>query len=283
MRALARLFNKPFSLLIGLCLFCLLCFSQLARAGDLSIDPVVQSTPEWCWLAVGEMVFEHYGIDNVNSSDPQCGIIGVGALGTYHWPCAFDCYKCNYRAGNASRMVNMLKEYPKRMAFVTGEETPKIVVNKSSSAMSINRVKTHIDDDRPIVAGISPTARPAPKIPQHVALIVGYDEDDGDLKLLVNDPYPYDDVGLPNPYDAAGADRSSDDGAYWIEYKRFKKSLRWTLTITVRESGSHRPPRGLYCCDDSDLRWCKIGVNPGPVGSDCWCAGVPSTGEMCRN
>lgn len=27
-------------------------------AEDLSISPVVQDTPEWCWLAVGEMVFQ---------------------------------------------------------------------------------------------------------------------------------------------------------------------------------------------------------------------------------
>ena len=40
--------------------------------------------------------------------------------------------------------------------------------------------------------------------------------------------------------------------------------------------------RRLYCCDAYGNKYCPITVNPGPVGSPCWCSGVPGTGQMCR-
>lgn len=38
----------------------------------------------------------------------------------------------------------------------------------------------------------------------------------------------------------------------------------------------------LFCCDAWGNRWCQIVANPGPVGSPCFCAGVPGSGLMCR-
>lgn len=49
------------------------------------------------------------------------------------------------------------------------------------------------------------------------------------------------------------------------------------------EDNDRRSRRGkLYCCDNYGRAWCEIVVNPGPVGSPCWCAGVPGSGTMCR-
>jgi len=38
----------------------------------------------------------------------------------------------------------------------------------------------------------------------------------------------------------------------------------------------------LYCCDGFGRPWCMIAVNPGPVGSPCWCSGVVGVGHICR-
>src|ERR1700759_4403447 len=80
-----------------------------ARDADLSIDPVMQNTPVWCWLAVGEMVFKYFDVPNVNPAGIyQCGIIGTIA-GPYS-PCWSDCTRCVVGAGQASNITNMLRQ-----------------------------------------------------------------------------------------------------------------------------------------------------------------------------
>lgn len=52
------------------------------------------------------------------------------------------------------------------------------------------------------------------------------------------------------------------------------------------EDFDDEPDRGtrgpLFCCDGYGRRWCQIVANPGPLGSPCWCAGVPGSGMICR-
>lgn len=38
----------------------------------------------------------------------------------------------------------------------------------------------------------------------------------------------------------------------------------------------------LYCCDGLGMKRCPIVVNPGPLGSPCFCSGVWGTGYMCQ-
>ncbi|WP_027707404.1 hypothetical protein [Zooshikella ganghwensis] len=54
---------------------------------------------------------------------------------------------------------------------------------------------------------------------------------------------------------------------------------------TTRTTGS--PPvnnsaYNLYCCDLYGNKWCQIVINPGPVGTPCFCAGVTGTGYICQ-
>jgi hypothetical protein len=74
------------------------------KASELLIDPVYQQTPVWCWAAVGEMVFTHYGVANINpAGNFQCGIIAL-----LHPICNQDCRACQVGAGSLSTMNNML-------------------------------------------------------------------------------------------------------------------------------------------------------------------------------
>lgn len=41
-------------------------------------------------------------------------------------------------------------------------------------------------------------------------------------------------------------------------------------------------PQPLSCCDAYGNKWCQIVVNPGPLGSPCFCNGVPGYGLTCR-
>ncbi|MGI0115576.1 hypothetical protein [Zooshikella sp. RANM57] len=38
----------------------------------------------------------------------------------------------------------------------------------------------------------------------------------------------------------------------------------------------------LYCCDMYGNKWCQIVINPGPLGTPCFCAGVTGTGYICQ-
>lgn len=37
----------------------------------------------------------------------------------------------------------------------------------------------------------------------------------------------------------------------------------------------------LYCCDGWGNRWCQL-LQPGPIGSACYCVGVAGTGRICQ-
>jgi hypothetical protein len=268
-------------LILALILLCSI-IPRFSKAEQLDIDPEVQSSSAWCWLAVGKMVFQYYDIEGVDPLNYQCGIVGLGTFGSVDEVCMSDCGYCSIPAGNSTQMKDMLEEYPKRVAYWTGDRTPKIRADARRSAASARQVKSDIDDERPIVAEISPVGRPigVDRVPLHAVLIVGYEEGHRTYRLLVNDPYPYGAVGW-NPYEAAGGE-SVGDGSHWIDYKRFKEELNWTRTFRVQKKGYHQPPSS-YCCDNYGWRRCKASADSGDVGSPCVCAGIPEEGGICRD
>ncbi len=204
---------------------------------DLYIDPVIQDTHVWCWVAVGEMVFEHFGVDNVNPGNNfQCGIVGTMAYGTWGHACWLNCYnpQCIVPATSGSYVKRMLEEYPRRIEAMTGSAQPNLRVRHRAHHLSRSKLISVIDDGEPIIAGISPSGRPPSfQGSEHVALIVGY-EDDGDY-LIVNDPYPFPPNIWANPYTRAGAEEL-EFGQYRISYRRFKGRLQWAESFIVSES-----------------------------------------------
>lgn len=192
---------------------------------ELSISPVVQRTPVWCWVAVGEMVFKYFNVPNVNPAGQyQCGIIGALA-GPSH-PCWGDCTRCIVPAGSPQNITNMLNLYPRIAGQLTRDSIRGISSRRSVRALTVDEIKEELDNDRPIIAGISPAGVTGP-FAQHVALIIGYEEDGDTLILTVNDPYPYQYVGnRADPYLLSGA--SGGEGQYRIPFTNFRSRLHWS-------------------------------------------------------
>ena len=82
---------------------------------------------------------------------------------------------------------------------------------------------------RPISAGISPGAGAQKLNPEHVALIIGYEEDEkGNLKLVINDPWPFQlQKGGGDPYVRAGGTRNCEAN-YTIDLNDFCTKLGWS-------------------------------------------------------
>lgn len=252
---------------------------------DLGITPRLQETYVWCWVAVGQMVFEYYEIPNVNpGGDYQCGIIGLLATGTMRHDCAFRCQNCTVPAGSASGVSNMIEEYPRRVAAVGEEDVARLRVSYRASPLSFEAVQSAIDDSNPIIAGISPSGRPSRwATSQHVALIAGYDDAD-EPRLLVNDPYPF---GAVNPYTAAGAN-DNGDGSYWISYRSFRNALNWAESFVVKRVGTIvATPKGDYCCfvGPYGRDACPLNLSGSlPLSSPCTCTypAARFTGRVCN-
>ena len=202
---------------------------QTSAQEVLDIAPVYQQTPVWCWAAVGEMVFDWFGVRNINpAGNYQCGIIAL-----LHPICNMNCFNCPVPAGSLATMNNMLRQYPAFASQVTQTST-QITTAVSATRLSMASVRREIDAGRPIVTGISPSGYQLANVSEHVALIVGYDEDD----LIVNDPFPFALAFSGNPYLAAGGEEL-DRGQYQISYEAFVQRLRWRETIyRLRCSGS---------------------------------------------
>ncbi len=248
----------------------------------LDITPVYQQTPVWCWVAVGEMVFRHYGVANINPvGNFQCGIIAL-----LHPACNQNCGNCIVPAGSLTTMNNMLTQYPDFASRVSGRST-RITTQVSRSRLSLEALAAEIDAGRPVVAGISPSGYRANGISEHVALIVGY----VGANLIVNDPFPFRAATFAgNPYEAAGGEEVSS-GQYRISYSAFVNRLQW------RESIYRISCSGAGCGDSDDAddeedtqptvrygRSCQTSVGtcgpfynqPAlPLGSRCYC-GTPT-------
>ncbi len=216
-----------------------LLFATAARADvDLGIPPVQQATPVWCWLAVGEMVFRQFDVPAVNGHY-QCGVIGAMSIASNKAQCAQDCRLCNTPAGDATQLMGMLIDYPRRAALISGLPSPRLFVTHAD-ALSPVELKRELDGGRPVLAGINPGGRPqAFSASAHVALIVGYVERPDGLLLIVNDPYPFSPTGWPDPYLANGASRLGN-GRYQIAWSTYTQSLGWVESFLVRVDGKHK-------------------------------------------
>lgn len=198
--------------------------SQAADA-ELSISPVVQRTPVWCWVAVGEMVFRHFEVPNVNPvGEYQCGVIGALA-GPWH-PCWKNCGQCIVPAGNPQNLTNMLLRYPAIAGQLTGSSIRGISSRRILRALTVAEIKEEINKARPIIAGVNPSGVAGP-FAQHVALIIGYEEAGNSFILTVNDPYPYQYVGnRADPFLRSGG--QGGNGRYRISYDNFRRGLVWS-------------------------------------------------------
>jgi hypothetical protein len=173
-------------------------------------------------LTVGEMVFTYYQVPNLNPHGfYQCGIIGtlLPAL------CGLDCTRCGAIGGGKGMrefITDMLKKYPPA-AKAPPINSDYVIRRGPKCPLTEKEVKAEIDANRPVIAGIS-TSGMHKYPPEHVALIVGYEEVDGKLRLRINDPYPF--PANNDPYVTGGAQKNCG-GSYYIDYETFCNKLAW--------------------------------------------------------
>jgi hypothetical protein len=214
----------------------------MAAEVKLHILPVFQERPSWCWAAVGEMVFKYYYIPAVHRTDYQCGILQGRNLCT-GMP---NCVECELPAGDESTVMNMLQQYPlmATRGGVTGDIA--LTVQLKAASLSEEELKKELNEGRPIIAGVSPSGFKIDGISQHMALIVGYDDSSGDLRLTVNDPFPFEDdrfLWIANPYQPNMDMSGENDGQYEVSFERFRSKIKWNQTMyRITCTGKGCPP-----------------------------------------
>ena len=216
---------------VGLCLALMAPIAPtIAGEVRLHISPVFQERPSWCWAAVGEMVFKYYYVPAVHRTDYQCGIVQTRNLCTG----IPNCVKCDLPPGDESTMMNMLQQYS--LLATRGGAAGDIALAAQSKAGSLSEeeVKQEINEGRPIIAEVSPSGFKIDGVSQHTALIVGYDDRSGNLKLTVNDPFPFEDdrfLWIGNPYQPNMDMSGENEGQYEVSYERFRSKLKWNQTM----------------------------------------------------
>lgn len=201
--------------------------AKRSAAYELPIQPVYQQTQVWCWAAVAEMVLRYYDWQSINpAGNYQCGIVAL-----LNPICNQNCFACITPIGSTFQLAQVMHYYQQvanQIAypgdFVEVQPEPRL---------SLDDLVGEIDSDAPVLIGISPSGMASfypPGMSDHVALVVGYDEQTG--ALLVNDPYPYNGIAF-NPYMQVGGQQTKL-GQYWISYPALVQGLGYKDTLTLR-------------------------------------------------
>jgi len=204
--------------------------SQQQSAKSLSIRPIAQEEPDWCYAASTQMIFAYYGLPAVNSVDYQCGIVGM--FNEYSIPqCFIDCQFCAQVGGGT---MDAIKQLVDLYGVIASQDyfipSPVLVSSEMYSPLSLQQVETEIDAGRPILAGISPGQFPLPDVSQHAVVVVGYNINGSSALLIVNDPFPYAATFQQDPYTPAGG-TLVQPGQYSISYDAFVQELVWANTL----------------------------------------------------
>jgi len=196
------------------------------------------------------MVFKYYDIPAMHRTDYQCGIVQGRKL------CSGipDCVDCDLSSVDEAAVVNMLEQYPGLATQGGKAREIALTVQLKDGSLSEEEVKREIDEGRPIIVGLSPRGFKVDGIRQHMALIVGYDTNSGDLMLTVNDPFPFEDMlflWIGSPYVTAKASEEGD-GRYEVGYEAFRSKLKWTKTLyRMTCTGAACPPDNPHGSDSS--------------------------------
>jgi peptidase C39-like protein len=209
------------------CIFLLISYG--ANSAMLGISPVAQQTPEWCWAASAQMVFQHFGFPNLNpAGNYQCGV--VAAQGG---PCIANCGFCLNAGGTTYRVAAVMQMYAVFAQQMTGFQSPNFRP-QTSGILSPHQIISQIDNGGPIIAGITPSGVPYPPglgFSQHAVVIVGYTGNAGNFNVIINDPYPYPPMAIP--YVNAGGTMISY-GQYVVPYALFTSVFRYGNSIVFR-------------------------------------------------
>jgi len=206
---------------------------QQVTAKTLSIAPVAQQEPDWCYAASAQMIFQYYGLQTLNPNSYQCGVVGLfNAYITQQNPqCAFDCTLCaQVGGGSMDAIAALIDEYGIDAEQYYNAPGPVLSSAEVYSPLTMQQVVTEIQNGRPILAGITPGGYPLPDASQHAVVIVGFDNSGASQNLIINDPFPYMATYQQDPYTPAGG-QEVQPGRYSISYSAFVQELVWANTI----------------------------------------------------
>lgn len=223
----------------------------------LDVNGAYQQSPMWCWLTVGQMLFEYYNVlpPNSFSAYSQCQIMQTIHLGNqYFTACAENCGACAMLGGASSREVaGMIVDFPHRLSVLANTRVPRLFA-ATAGPLKPSEVADELARLNPLVVAISPSQSPYAAmqsmtpftVAQHVALLVGRLEVKGKVWYRINDPFPFQATGTPTPYLANGglvhvSPSKLGTVSYWIRDDALRAGLKWSETFLVRRDGYHEP------------------------------------------
>lgn len=183
--------------------------SATPTSAELNITPIAQQTEVWCWAASAEMILLYFNEPNVNpGGDYQCGIVGGYwfLVGGPNHPCVYNCYLCQTGASSTAEIQRILMNYG-RLAQLQGLTGRTLTTKSKFGQLTIEQIAYQLDNNRPILAGISFPGQPTlPGISGHAVVFSGYDATGAQPTITVRDPYPYEAFIPPqqNPWLLAG-------------------------------------------------------------------------------
>jgi len=204
---------------------------QTVTAKTLPIAPVAQSQIAWCWLASAEMVFRYYRVPPINRISYQCGL-AAAAFANVSPICVVDCKQCNVGSGTVENIGTVIVQYPIVAGQVLGMPVAGLSADVSHDSLSSDDVVDEIDAGRPIIAGISPhSGLMPPGLSEHAVVIVGYQTRADTIDVIINDPFPYAQMNMQDPYTRHGG-KALQPGRYQIPYERLVDDLAWGNSIS---------------------------------------------------
>lgn len=196
---------------------------QAARADTLlPVTPTAQAEAGWSWAAVSQMIMDYYDVPaSDDSGDSQCAIANFL---TGHDDCSAPSGLSAYQA-----TLKAIQGYS-RAVFAATEQGPDEMRYQEAKVLTPDELIHEMQLERPIVVAIQPPKMSdADKDTKQVALIVGFEGDASNLKIIVNDPRIYD-FGY-DPYTDANGQKRDVNGQYLIGYTDFIQQMKWTATI----------------------------------------------------
>ena len=187
----------------------------------LDIPAIQESKPGWSWAAVGQMIMDFYNVPPLYGAD--------------NWQCSLADFLTGVQACEAPKLsaeeatLKLVQGYAP-FAYKFFGEDPVVMRYQQHKVLSPIDAIHEIRFERPFIAVVQPPKSGAEdKGGKDVVLVIGYEGTPTDLRLIVNDPRPYQ-VGS-NPYTDVGAQQLDVNGEYSVGYNDFVQQMKWTGTI----------------------------------------------------
>lgn len=162
----------------------------------------------------------------------QCGVVAAA------FPdCDDDCTQCDVPLDAMGNFVGLLQRYRRLAAARLPAGLKASFAPNYQSYPAWGRIKQSLNLSYPVIAGISPTARPNdPSLSQHAVLITGYDDNyrgTGEKWVVVRDPYPYE--RDENPYLGAGYSYHKASGKAVLPWRVLRDRLNLSSAVFLEK------------------------------------------------